>query len=418
MVPPALGGQPNEAPLADQNPYSDKRAPTGIEPGVTAAADSLTGSCHLGWIRYYAVRFRSYFVRTMAEPLDQLSEQIASRFKEAGSLLSEAETVFRTETTAQHRDQWPNVYRLESATALAQKALMWADPRITPEAAANELVDAATQARNVIREAVTTGGGSLIEAAENLLRVVDQLGRPPLTSEEEAGAAQTKLKEVQSELEELISRQDAKFSEAQDKWTERLDNAFSQVQSDLTEGQSKFARQADQAQDHIKELEEDISKTAAELGGKGIAIDNHKESEEQTSRAFWWTLGVLAFAAGLSIFIGIEDSDQSPESVAGKITVALILAGIAGYTAGVARHHRQRAATARRLAIELIAFGPFIAPLEKVDRDDIRSTIVWRFFGPPDALNQAQDAAPTPGPALLQQLKDRRNARKPPETTM
>ncbi len=362
----------------------------------------------------------------MSEQLDQTSEQVSARLREAGTLLSEAERIFAEETTSEHREQWPNVYRLESATRLAQEALTRTDPRITLQAGAEELVKASRQARDVIREAVTTGGGSLIDAAEGLLSAVAQIGPPPLAPEEEAGAALARLHEVQAEVEkttgrlnELISGQDAKFREAQDKWAARLDDAFSKAENDLSQGYAAFIKRASEAQEHITELEDDISKTAAELGGQGIAIDNYKESEEQTTRAFWWTivtLIILAIAAGIPILIGIENSDQSPESVVGKVTVALILAGIAGYTAGVARHHRQRAATARRLAIELIAFGPFIAPLEKVDRDDLRSTIVWRFFGPPDAVNQDPDAQPTPGPQIQQLLSARRKARKPPET--
>lgn len=362
----------------------------------------------------------------MHTPLDETSEQISDRLQEARTLLSEAERIYDEQTTSEHRDQWPNVYRLESATRLAQEVLARIDPRITPQVGAEEFVSAARQARDVIQEAVTTGGGSLIEAAEGLLRAVAQIGPPPLAPEEEAGAALARLHEVQNEIDntagrlnELISGQDAKFREAQDKWAARLEDAFSKAESDLSKGHSAFSRRASEAQEHITELEDDISKTAAELGGQGIAIDNYKESEEQTSRAFWWTIVtvvILAIAAGIPILIGIENSDQSPESVAGKITVALILAGIAGYTAGVARHHRQRAATARRLAIELIAFGPFIAPLDKVDRDDLRSTIVWRFFGPPDSVNQDSDAQPTPGPQLLQRLEARRKARRSPET--
>jgi len=354
----------------------------------------------------------------MADHLDETSRIVAGRLGEARELLSDAERIFAEETTQQHRDQWSNVYRLEYATTLAQQILTSADPRVTPQAAGDEIANAARQVRDVIREAVTTGGGSLIDAAENLLRAVGQLGRPPISPEDEVGAALAQLHETQAQLNDLISSQDAKFNEAQDKWTNRLNEAFSKAETDLTQGRSAFVQRASEAQKHINELEEDISKTAAELGGKGIAIDNYKESEEQTSRAFWWTvvtLAVLSIAAGISIFIGIENSGQSPESVAGKITVALILAGIAGYTAGVARHHRQRAATARRLAIELVAFGPFIAPLDKADRDDVRSTIVWRFFGPPEDVNQAQDEAPTPGPALLQRLSARREARNSPD---
>lgn len=361
----------------------------------------------------------------MPDELDDLSAEVAKLLREAESSLSEAKRIFDEETTAEHRTQWPNVYRLESATQHAQVALAQADPRIIRKDAAEAFLSAANQARDIIREAVTTGGGSLIDAANGLLNATAQIEtRLPLT-EEEANAALARLGDFQAEIDktsarvdQLLSEQDSKFTEAQEKRAARFEDSFRQAENDLTDARTTFDERATEAKKHIDELEDEISKTAAEIGGAGIATDNHKESEEQTKKAFWWTVltvFLLIAAIVITILTGIESSSQSPESVAGKITLALIFTGIAGYTAGVARHHRERAATARRLAIELNAFGPFIAPLDKVDRDDLRSTIVWRFFGPPDAVNQDSDAEPTPGPRIVQLLRDRRNKRKPPE---
>jgi hypothetical protein len=90
--------------------------------------------------------------------------------------------------------------------------------------------------------------------------------------------------------------------------------------------------------------------------------------------------------------------------------VALIIAGVAGYVGGLAHHHRERAARARRLQIELNAFGPFIAPLDQADRDDLRSTILWRFFGPDNTI-QEPDGEPRPGRGITQLIRRRRAER-------
>jgi hypothetical protein len=357
----------------------------------------------------------------MPKPLDETSKLVATRLKDAQGLLSETERVLKEETTARHRTQWPNVYRLESATRHAQKVLALTDPHITQLTAADELVASATQARDAIRAAVDSGGGDLIGSADRLLNAAARI-EPGQLLPGEAETAALRLTEVQEEVEtskeridQQIDSQDAKFSEEEVKRAERFDDSLHNAEVDLSQARAAFDVRAQEAQEHIAELENEIGQTAAALGGQAIAIDNNKESEEQATKAFRWTVltvALLILAAGIPLIIGVENSKQSPESVAGKITIGLILAGIASYTAGVARHHRQRAATARRLAIELNAFGPFIAPLEKEDRDDLRSTIVWRFFGPPDAVNQDADAAPTPGPQILQVLSARRKTRK------
>jgi uncharacterized membrane protein len=326
---------------------------------------------------------------------------------------------------------------------------------------AGQLEAAATQARDVARAAKEENGGDFPGAAEALLNVVAQIEPRMLASEEEAkavalsfrqsfgprmrglenefakaqeqfenarssveqsvGVATQKLDEVHGEIDsvrgrvdELISDQDTKFTEAQERRAARFDEVVHKAEATLEESRSAFEERASEAREHISQLEADISQTAAALGGRAIAIDNSEESFDQTRKAFWWTVVtvvLLVAAAAIPLAIGIESAGQSVEAVAGKITVALVLAGIASYTAGVARHHRQRAATARRLAIELNAFGPFVAELPKPDRDDLRSTIIWRFFGPPEAVNQKMDGAPEPGPGILEALRMRRKKR-------
>jgi hypothetical protein len=374
----------------------------------------------------------------MPQPPDTTTENVSARLKEADQILIEADRIFETETTEEHKTQWPNVYRLESATKHAREILPSIDPRIALEAAADEAHAAAVQARDAIRAAVDSGGGDLIGSANRLLTATTQLEPALLTSDgaRAAGAAAVaRLHEIQEEFEGRIRKIDQQiagsdqrsgeseakrsdaFEEAEKNRSREFRDALQTASQELAQARSSFDDRADEARNHISELEDEIGQTAAALGGRAIAIDNNKESEEQAKRAFWWTVltvALLVLAAGVPLLIGVENADQTPESVAGKITVGLILAGIASYTAGVARHHRQRSATARRLAIELNAFGPFVAPLEKADRDDLRSTIVWRFFGPPKDLNQESDSEPTPGPRILQILNSRRSRREPP----
>lgn len=356
----------------------------------------------------------------MTEEFVGASKKVAERLREAKSILSEAEQIFTEETTSEHRNKWPNFYRLESATRYTQRVLAHADPRITRKAIAEELVTAATKARDIAKQAVDTGGGSLIDAAESLLTAIAQIAPSPL-SPDEADSVVARLDEVkgdvegkQREIDELIKGHDAKFEEAIAKGTERFADSVQGISAEMDSARAAFDERAQEARNHVAELEAEIAQTAAGLGGRAVAIDNEEESREQSRLALIWTIVTIVFAAaaaGVPLVLGVEDSQQSIEAVVGTITVGLILAGAATYAGGVARHHRQRAATASRLAIELNAFGPFIAPLEKADRDDLRSTIVWRFFGPPETVKQEVDGAPEPGPGIIEALRLRRNKR-------
>ena len=138
-----------------------------------------------------------------------------------------------------------------------------------------------------------------------------------------------------------------------------------------------------------------------------------EESDEQAKRAFRWSVAAVALllaAAAIPIRAGILDADQSPESVLGKAVIALILGAVAGYAANIAKHHRERSATARRLELEMASFGPFIAPLDPPDQKDLRGAIVWRFYGP-EVESQEPDGPPRPGSYALNWLRHRRDGR-------
>ena len=56
--------------------------------------------------------------------------------------------------------------------------------------------------------------------------------------------------------------------------------------------------------------------------------------------------------------------DASPAVVVAKIAAVALLIGIAGYAAGQSGQHRRREQRAKRLYLELTAFGPFAEPLQ------------------------------------------------------
>jgi hypothetical protein len=218
---------------------------------------------------------------------------------------------------------------------------------------------------------------------------------------------------------ELISDQDAKFTEAQDDRRKEFADALRLAEEKLSATQVTIDKRRAQTLNRLGEIEEEVATTAAALGGRATAMGHGAESIQQAQRAFRWsvaTIVLLLAAAIVPIMLGVLHAKQSPESVAGKITIALIIAGVAGYAAGIARHHRERAATARRLELEMNSFGPFVAPLEPRDRNDLHSTIIWRFFGP-EAVPQEPDSDPRPGNRLREILHRRRETApsRPPQ---
>lgn len=363
------------------------------------------------------------------------------------------------------KDGRPPLYRAGSAAASGRVLLALADPKTTPKAVATQVRNKAQQLRDNVAQAAGSGGasgGTIDGPAEEFLTALIQLRQPGAPVEEkakeaarrfsqslgpriraieseveqlgtrlselsesantEANATSERLDTLKGEIEntetrvgELISDQDSKFTEAQEKRREEHAKVISEAGDRLDDAAEAFEQRKDEATGRLDKIEQEVAEAAAKIGASTAAVDHGAENVRQTKLAFRWTLATLGLLVGaslVSIFVlGILKADQSPESVAGKITVVLVLAGVAGYAGGLAHHHRERAANARRLEIEMNAFGPFIEPLDRHERNDLRSTAVWRFFGPNTAA-QEPDGDPRPGPRITELLHQRRAKRK------
>lgn len=266
----------------------------------------------------------------MAEPLDETSEQVVARLSETKGLLSEAQRIFNEETTAQHRAQWPNVYRLESATQHAQKILALADPRITQVAAANELADSAMQARDAIRAAVDSGGGDLIGSADRLLNATAQIKPEPLLPEAVQVAASSTVEQL-NEVQQAL--------EAGSRDLERVREGFKTRESTLT----KFL--------------DDLTNVAAE-----VEFQKQADRYERESR-FFWTAGLItlvtaACVAILPLILNYANAKHhgldGQSSVSAHLGVALAFAAVSGVFLARARNRDRNRQRNRDLSVALI----------------------------------------------------------------
>ncbi len=391
--------------------------------------------------------------------MDEHSNIVAAALTQAGEFLDQAAGVldgFDKET----KDNRPQLYRAEHAAASGRALVGVADPSIVPTDFATEVRDQSATLRDQVQLASDDGSGDIGGSTEALLVSLMRIRQPNAALEEKAREAAVRfrqsldprLRAVASEVDSvqirlgevveatssqttevterinelrtetdaakervdgLIGEQDTKFNDAQEERRKEFAASLAAANSDLSNVKEGLETRRDQAVERIEQIEEELAATAAALGGRAAAMGHGDESDEQAKRAFRWSVAAIALllaAAVIPIRAGILDADQSPESVAGKAVIALILAGVAGYAAGIGRHHRERAASARRLELEMASFGPFIAPLDPKDQKDLRGAIVWRFYGE-QVESQEPDGPPRPGLHIREFLSGKRNAR-------
>lgn len=311
-------------------------------------------------------------MHAVASTLDQTSQLIRDRIDEAQTQLAEAERIFRSETTDAHREQWPNVYRLESATKQAMKVLELVDPRLVPEGAAQQMVAAATQARTVIHEAVTTGGGSLIDAAEGLLNAIKQL---------EVGVAPPDLPELRalrSEVEQTREEIKTKISEAGAEVAVQKDQAFASIEDAV---ESVAARRV-AAEQQARELGIKTSVIAAENLAKDYG-EVAKETQKQATRYTRASIGAYLFSIVIAIVaILLTAAEHAPqiETFVARGAIGIPFALLGAYITSLANTHRREAWRLRHIELQIRTANPFLGLLEVGRREETLAALAIRFF--------------------------------------
>jgi len=335
-------------------------------------------------------------LRTVADPLDEYSENVAGLLGQARDLLSEAERIFATETTAEHRSQWSNVYRLESATKHAQDVLTLGNPRIVLKNAAEEIVAAATQARDVIREAVTSGGGNLEDAAERLLNATKQievgLGPPDLPGLRELGA---EVEQTRDEIKTQISEAGAEVAGQKDQAFAAISNAVDAINT-----------QRETAEQQASELGLTTSAIAAENLADAYG-EVARNTEEQAERYTRGALAIYLFSilvAGVGIYTTAQHTSQVETFVA-RAALGIPFALFGAYINSLASTHRREAWRLRHIELQIRTSNPFLGLLDTGRREETLAALALRFFPGQEGVSFDGKGAWGPTPELFELLR-------------
>jgi hypothetical protein len=308
----------------------------------------------------------------MAEQLDPTSQQVANQLQDADNALAEAQRIFAEETTAEHREQWSNVYRLESATKLSQSILAIADPRITRPEASTELVGSAEQARDAIRAAVDSGGGDLIGSANRLLAASSQIEPGPVPPD-----VARKLDEIRAEIESTRSKIEAQISDAGTEVADKKERAFASI---------------GEAVDAVNTRREAAEQQASELGltTSAIAAENLanayaevvRKTERQAKRYTWGSLLTYLFSilvAGVGIYTTAQHTSEVETFVA-RAALGIPFALFGTYINSLASNHRREAWRLRHIELQIRTANPFLGLLDSERREETLAALAIRFF--------------------------------------
>ncbi|HXV05857.1 MAG TPA: hypothetical protein VFP23_08160 [Solirubrobacterales bacterium] len=217
---------------------------------------------------------------------------------------------------------------------------------------------------------------------------------------EKASAFEAKADELAEQLssrkqvhDTLLDEQTAAFTTAQgerteafDAWkaeqTKALSEQHEEAKASIEELLSEGKNQSDALVDDLRNKDQEAEQLVGSISIRGTADRYEKEAENQARIADRWRrvtvfLGIVAgIAAGSAAFL----TDQTAAHIAGKLALGVLLAGVAGYTARQSAQHRKREEAARKLHLDLAAFGPFIDPLPEDMKNEERVHLGRRVF--------------------------------------
>lgn len=329
-------------------------------------------------------------------PRNPESDNVAGRFDDARSLLSEAERIFAQETTAAHRDQWPNVYRLESATKHALEILTVADPHVTQLTAAEELVGAATQARDAIRAAVDSGGGDLIGSANRLLSAVSEIESgliPPDTA--------ARLADMRKEVESIRAKIETEISDAAASVTGQRDRAFADIEETL----EAVAMRRQVAEQQASELGIVTSSIAAEN-----LAEAYTKNAKRTENIAWGFTAASILTGLLSIGVAAWAVYSSGTGSELHVLIARAALGVpvalfAAYINSLANGHRREAWRLRHIELQIRTANPFLGLLARELREDTLAALALRFFPGQEGVSFDGENAANYTPELIELLR-------------
>lgn len=190
---------------------------------------------------------------------------------------------------------------------------------------------------------------------------------------------QTRDAKFQEWLKEFEDAESARVAEAAKAEEERLgvvEEADASARKARDQEAATLIGALEDYRDQAKALVDTTSRHA-------VAGEYESWAARQATAALVWTIAAvvigLGTVAGLVFAIG-SASDDSLQFTFYKTSISIIGLIVAGYAARQATEHRREERTAKRLALDLAALGPFLEHVK--DAEPLRQAVAMRVFAP------------------------------------
>ncbi len=209
---------------------------------------------------------------------------------------------------------------------------------------------------------------------------------------EAQGGRQDKFAELIATYGQRLTDQDALFAKDREA-------AVRAYEARLAELNEQFGQRASDSLARIREHEGQVEKLVGVIGNLGVT-SGYQKTAKSARRAMWvWqTIAVASMVALVLIaffaFLPSVAAGFRWEGFAGRVFVALTVGVLAGYAAAQADRQAGIERRSTKLALELEAVGPYLAPLPAEKQEEFRLQLAARSFGQTDEQISRDDRSP------------------------
>lgn len=212
-----------------------------------------------------------------------------------------------------------------------------------------------------------------------------------------------------SEFKEKLSAQNLDFNEQGVKIALTHHNELEALKEEFVEAATKL-------RDELTERKVEVEKLVGVIGNLGVTSGYlNTANEAKTTIKVWQGITVAAMvgliAVAIVAFWPSVGGAFSWGSFAGRVFISLTFGVLAAYAASQADKYQGVERQNRRLALELEAIGPFIAPLPTEKQEDFRMNIGERSFGHGDGAFRGDTKSPATLVDVLLQTKESKEFR-------
>ncbi len=274
-------------------------------------------------------------------------------------------------------------YRSSMERALEQVQSLVAKTRIDAEGLTQRVAELAAEVQTERGRltALTSDYQSQFSAAQESRAT--QFADLLTTRQREFGDAQasrqSRFDELVADYVRRLAEQDAESTRRRNELQQTAEVAVSAIEAD-------YRKAAETVLGEVQAHKRDVEALVGVIGNLGVTHGYQKAADSARNATWLWQgLTLVGFAivilfAFFAFLPAIQD-EFSWERFAGRVVLTLAVSVFAAYSASQADRYMEAERRNRKLALELEALGPYLAPLPEDKRQEFRLAVGDRTFG-------------------------------------